>query len=182
MFSRVRQLDIERNGLELGLVGKDSDEVVFSVTAVGCSSSSRAMHNFGVLFPMPLLERVSLFHVNDKNTSIVTLTDFLARHPSITNILFSHCSEEIIQVLSITQTRRLCPLLKDLSLSSCELTRATLFDIVQSRTKCHNEDGTYYGDVARLQRLDISSCFGITNDTIMALGKHLEVVSGTDPA
>ncbi|KDQ09972.1 hypothetical protein BOTBODRAFT_502835 [Botryobasidium botryosum FD-172 SS1] len=101
------------------------------------------LSGLGAIFPLPL-RKVTLKFYDDRDPSdyhpstdpsiTAGFAEFLSRYPLIEHISFDECRDELLEILTITPTRHLCPLLRSVAFSYCDrITNTELINLVESR-------------------------------------------------
>ncbi|KDQ09541.1 hypothetical protein BOTBODRAFT_36946 [Botryobasidium botryosum FD-172 SS1] len=93
-------------------------------------------------FPLPLIEEVYFWWMGGHHDSdlLASVESFLRVHPTLKNITFAGCWpwDRILEILVVTPTRHLCPLLEELSLicnsPNWDAGERALLELVKSRT------------------------------------------------
>ncbi|KDQ09978.1 hypothetical protein BOTBODRAFT_36597 [Botryobasidium botryosum FD-172 SS1] len=136
------------------------------------------LSSIGTVFPMSLRKvALKFYHAGDPtyyhpstDPSISAgFAEFLSRYPLIEHISFDECRDELLEILTITPTRHLCPLLQNVAFHYCDwVTNAELINLVESRA-----DPARSGP-SRLQSLEIVG--RRDSSTISKLRKFVAVV------
>lgn len=181
-LSRVRTLELKisngdavRMGIDIEGYGMNNEKV-FSFRYRQAFAEA-LFEDLGRVFPMPSLEKVSLTLSPHVDTKIVV--DFLARHPTITDLSFRGCTGPIEALLLIPTQPVLCPSLTKLSLSGCFIKTNMLIAIFKSRIQkdVKGDNGAPLSqNVARLEYLTICNVHFITAKEILALEELVTVI------
>ncbi|KDQ14656.1 hypothetical protein BOTBODRAFT_337971 [Botryobasidium botryosum FD-172 SS1] len=106
----------------------------------------RVLWNLGRIFPMPLLDTVTLRLYGagaDCSGSTPAFANFLELHPNIREIALKCDAVQKLDLLVLTSSSCLCPLLETLRVwVGQRLDEATLMKVVESRTGCVEGGGT----------------------------------------
>ncbi|KDQ20111.1 hypothetical protein BOTBODRAFT_27525 [Botryobasidium botryosum FD-172 SS1] len=172
-LSLISHLDIRLlGGGELSIKGIGSGADVFKFDTTTFLDYPQILPVLGRIFPMPLLERLTVINCRDHAEAFA---EFLDRHRTIQAISLSGAEPKMMEIFRVTPTRHLCPSLRELVIEQCNVSAAHLVDVLKSRirpgpTSVFPEDST-----TSLRHLKIIRCLHITRAAVAELEEHLVV-------
>jgi len=125
-----------------------------------------AFWDLGQRFPLPELKSLSFDGISEHSLPTAGLPQILRDFSTITSLSFTKCHSSYIEVLVVTTSPPLCPLLERLELEACDVSAQSLITLVSSRTR--TSDPLVVGTVL-LCCLILKECTAINASTVQAM-------------
>jgi len=117
----------------------------------------------------PLLNLESLFFGHVYSDILTAFTTMLGNLPTITSLELRDSIGAAVQVLTVTPTSHLCPLLQRLHLMECAVDESCLIAFAKSRTSPADVGFSHGGHPVHLRHIKLSECKQVTAPAVREL-------------